>query len=67
MLILSRRIGETIVINDTILVTVVAIHGSQVRIGVAAPKDMVVDREEIAKRRRAEAAAGITVRRPAPP
>lgn len=53
MLILTRRVGETIVINGSILVTVVGIHGTQVRIGIAAPKEMSVDREEIAKRKSA--------------
>lgn len=52
MLILTRRVGETIMIGDgAIEVTVVAVNGAQVRIGVTAPKEMRVDREEIAQRR----------------
>lgn len=54
MLILTRRIGETIIIGDDIEVTVLAVQGSQVRIGVKAPKDVVVDREEIRIKRDAE-------------
>ncbi|TRW49023.1 carbon storage regulator CsrA [Aliidiomarina halalkaliphila] len=47
MLILTRRIGETIMVNDNIKVTVLAINGSQVKIGVQAPSDVSVHREEI--------------------
>lgn len=55
MLILSRRVSETIKIGDTVSVTVLAVHGNQVRIGVSAPREMIVDREEIAVKRAAEA------------
>ncbi|MBF8780973.1 carbon storage regulator CsrA [Pseudomonas fulva] len=57
MLILSRKVGETIVINDNIRVTVLGIKGNQVRIGVEAPADVSVHREEIQERIKAEAAA----------
>ena len=52
MLILTRRAGETLRIGDDIEVTVMAINGSQVRIGINAPRDVAVDREEIAERKR---------------
>lgn len=54
MLILTRRIGETIMVNDNIKVTVLAINGSQVKIGVQAPSDVSVHREEIYIRIQAE-------------
>ncbi len=47
MLILTRRVGETLVIGDDVTVTVLGIKGNQVRIGVNAPKDVSVHREEI--------------------
>lgn len=47
MLILTRRIGETLMVNDNIKVTVLAINGSQVKIGIQAPADVAVHREEI--------------------
>jgi len=47
MLILTRRVGETIRINDDITVTVLGVQGMQVRIGVSAPVGVPVDREEI--------------------
>lgn len=47
MLILTRRVGETIVIGDDVTVTVLGVKGNQVRIGVDAPKDVEVHREEI--------------------
>jgi carbon storage regulator len=51
MLVLTRRIGEVIVINEDIRVTVVSIHGNRVRIGITAPESVSVDREEIHRRR----------------
>ena len=50
MLILTRRIGETIVIGDETNVTVLGVKGNQVRVGVDAPKDVSVHREEIQKK-----------------
>jgi carbon storage regulator len=52
MLILTRRAGEALRIGDDIEVTVMAVHGSQVRIGINAPRNIAVDREEIADRKR---------------
>lgn len=51
MLILTRRTGETLRIGPDIEVTVMAVHASQVRIGIKAPKNVVVDREEVAIRK----------------
>lgn len=56
MLILTRRIGETLVIGDEILVTVLGVKGNQVRLGVNAPKEVAVNREEIHQRIKSEEA-----------
>ena len=50
MLILTRRVGETLMVGDKVTVTVLGIKGNQVRIGVDAPKDVAVHREEIYQR-----------------
>jgi carbon storage regulator len=54
MLILTRRVGETLMIGDEVTVTVLGVKGNQVRIGVRAPKHVSVHREEIYERIRAE-------------
>ena len=50
MLILTRRVGETLMIGDAVSVTVLGVKGNQVRIGINAPKDVAVHREEIFQR-----------------
>ena len=50
MLILTRRVGETVMIGNDVTVTVLGVKGNQVRIGVNAPKDVAVHREEIYER-----------------
>ena len=58
MLILTRRVGETLMIGDDVAVTVLGVKGNQVRIGVKAPKDVSVHREEIYERIRGEDETG---------
>lgn len=54
MLILTRRAGETIMVGDDVTITVLGIKGNQVRLGVNAPKEIAVHREEIYERILAE-------------
>lgn len=54
MLILTRRVGETVMIGDDVTVTVLGVKGNQVRLGVNAPRDVAVHRQEIYDRIRDE-------------
>lgn len=58
MLILTRRVGETVMIGDNVTVTVLGVKGNQVRLGVNAPKDVAVHREEIYDRIKREQDGG---------
>ncbi|MEO5813161.1 MAG: carbon storage regulator CsrA [Rhodanobacter sp.] len=58
MLILTRRVGETLMIGDEVTVTVLGVKGNQVRIGINAPKTVAVHREEIYLRIKAEQEGG---------
>jgi carbon storage regulator len=64
MLILTRRVGETVMIGDNVTVTVLGVKGNQVRVGVNAPKEVAVHREEIYERIKREEAAGGGNKRP---
>ena len=57
MLILTRRVGETVMIGNDVTVTVLGVKGNQVRIGIQAPKNVAVHREEIFERIKREAEA----------
>lgn len=59
VLILTRRIGETVMIGDEVVVTVLRVKGNQVRLGVEAPKHISVQREEIFNRIKNEGATGV--------
>lgn len=65
MLILTRRVGETVMIGNEVTVTVLGVKGNQVRIGVNAPKDVPVHREEIFERIKREQDQDSGVRAPA--
>ena len=58
MLILTRRVGESVMVGDDITVTVLDVKGNQVRIGINAPKDVAVHREEIYERIKSERGEG---------
>jgi len=60
MLILTRRVGETLMIGDNVTVTVLGVKGNQVRVGINAPKDVAVHREEIYERIKHEEESGST-------
>lgn len=60
MLILTRRIGETLIIGDDVNITVLGVKGNQVRLGINAPKDVSVHREEIYLRIQQEKESGDT-------
>jgi len=64
MLILTRRIGETLNIGDDVQVTVLGVKGNQVRLGVSAPKEIPVHREEIYQRIKKEKESGVQETRP---
>jgi carbon storage regulator len=61
MLVLTRRVGEEIIIDNNIRVTVVSIDGGKVRVGITAPAEVRVDRQEVHERRREFAAAPDTL------
>ena len=65
MLILTRRVGETVMIGNDVTVTVLGVKGNQVRIGVNAPRDIAVHREEIYERIKREEQGGGSSARPA--
>jgi carbon storage regulator len=54
MLILTRRMGETVIIGESVSVTIVGVKGSRILVGITAPKDVTVHREEIYERIRHE-------------
>lgn len=51
MLVLSRKTGETIIVNNNIRITVVEVRGDKVRLGIVAPRDVIVDRQEVHEKR----------------
>jgi len=67
MLILTRRIGETVMVGDDVTITVLGVKGNQVRVGINAPKSIAVHREEIYERIQRERAASHAPRPPSEP
>ncbi|HWZ63583.1 MAG TPA: carbon storage regulator CsrA [Steroidobacteraceae bacterium] len=63
MLILTRRVGETIMVGDVVTVTVLGVKGSQVRVGINAPKHVAVHREEVYERIQRERQSDMSERR----
>jgi len=59
MLILSRRVGESVLIGEDISITVLRVKGNQVRLGVNAPKSIAVQREEVSERIKPEVVATV--------
>ena len=57
MLILTRRVGETLMVGDDVTITVLGVKGNQVRLGVNAPRDVAVHREEIYQKIQSEKSA----------
>ena len=69
MLILTRRVGESLMIGDDIAVTVLGVKGNQVRLGIDAPREVAVHRQEIYERiqdRKTEEPGGQTMNEPVP-
>ena len=66
MLILTRRVGETVMIGDDVTITVLGVKGNQVRVGINAPKNVAVHREEIYERIKREQHPEATDDKPKP-
>jgi len=66
MLILTRRVGETVMIGDDVTITVLGVKGNQVRVGINAPKHVAVHREEIYERIKREQQSDGAAEKPAP-
>lgn len=64
MLVLSRRLGETVVIGDKIVITCLNISGNQIRIGIEAPKEVSVHREEVYKKIKANPLLSASTKKP---
>jgi carbon storage regulator len=60
MLILTRRVGESVMIGDEVVITVLGVKGNQVRVGISAPKTVAVHREEIYERIKREQQGDLT-------
>ncbi|MDD9806220.1 MAG: carbon storage regulator CsrA [Gammaproteobacteria bacterium] len=59
MLILTRRVGEALMIGDDVTITILGVRGGQIRVGVSAPKETPVHREEVYEKMRKEGAAPV--------